>query len=223
LVGPTLINDIQIEVRCKMGRKYFPADVVIDQDHSPFVVIECKKQEEDDQDEGFKQAISYATFLGAKFVVFTNGIKWLTKYYDDSKWIPTIDIPHKINAINKYDNINSLIDLFQAISPLLFWIYRPIPKEQSSKFFSVLLDFFSHETSLFYGVDTDLLHGTTSLLKVTGTQYSRSNQQPFKFGEYEKDKIMGAYNIISRYLTKIGLSPIPLPTMDWQKAEKPGG
>ncbi|MBD1933689.1 MULTISPECIES: type I restriction enzyme HsdR N-terminal domain-containing protein [Cyanophyceae] len=71
------IGNIDVEKPVRVGTRTHRADIVIYQDFIPYIVIECKNQEDKSPDQGLDQAISYASCLGAKFAVYTNGWDWL--------------------------------------------------------------------------------------------------------------------------------------------------
>lgn len=193
------INDIKTEVQCKVGRKYFPADVVIYQNHSPIIVIECKRYEEEDEDEALKQAVSYANFLKAEFVVFTNGNLWVVKRRIRENWHPVSDIPSKVMT-GADATLTEWLSFFDDAKPILYWINRQIPSDQAYKVFDLLQRFFAGRMNL-EGFDHDLLVGTEFLLRVIA---GGTNQIEHKIEYYEDSTFRAAFGNFQRYFRKIG-------------------
>lgn len=194
------INDLQIEVKCKVGRKYFPADVVIYQNRSPIIVIECKRQEEENKkDEALKQAISYANFLKAEFVVFTNGNLWVVKKRIREIWHSVSDIPSN-KKIVKGNTLTEWLFFFDDARPILYWMNRQVPSDQAYKVFDLMQRFFAGRTNL-EDFDHDLLVGTELLLRVIA---GRSDQIEHKIERYEDSTFHAAFGYFQTYFKKIG-------------------
>lgn len=181
------INSLQIEVQCKIGSKYFPADIVVYQDHIPLIVFECKRQDNQNQEESIKQAISYANYLKAEFVVFTNGNLWVVKRRIKDNWYPVSDIEKKAD---KPDNksITALLWFLSNARPLLFWAYRSVPIKHAKKFMTLLQVFVSMEfhSRFLDDVDKNLLGTTQSLAELA---CSGREDLSFGVGEFEIKKI----------------------------------
>ena len=193
------INNIQIEVQCKIGRNYFPADIVLYYNNSPVAVLECKKQDETNKEEAFKQGISYANFLQAEFVVFTNGDVWLAKRRLDSEWHPVSDIPNQIQVESK-KTITSTLWFTQHIEPVLYWTYQSIPKQYAHRYFSQLCNFYIMEIRSDHNLDFDLCNGIDNILRVLG---GMSEEPSFEITDYRMGKIMVAYKLCGKYFDKL--------------------
>lgn len=193
------INNIQIEVRCKIGRNYFPADIVLYHNNSPVTVLECKKQDETNKEEAFKQAISYADFLQAEFVVFTNGDVWLAKRRLDSEWHPVSDIPNQIKVESK-KTITSTLWFTQNIEPVLYWTYQSVPSEYAQRYFSWLCNFYIMEIRSDNDLDSDLYYGIDNLLRILG---GMSEETIFEVNDYRMGKILVAYKLCGKYFDKL--------------------
>jgi hypothetical protein len=192
------INNIEIEKPVRVGTRIHRADIVILRDHIPHVVIECKEQEHDDPSKASEQAISYAATIGAEFSIYTNGSVWIVKRQLGNKWETVPDIG-KHAHLPKSMEILSLLQLIHNLTPLLYWLYQPVPAKQAQNFLSLLHDFLYQEHDFFNTIDRDLRHATTFLLAVLSTH-------PFESGDYETGKIRGAARGFSRYFARIGLN-----------------
>jgi hypothetical protein len=195
------INDIKIEVQCKLGSKYYPADVVIYQNHSPIIVIGCKRHEEEDVDEALKQAVSYANYLKAEFVLITNGNHWIAKRNLNGEWIGITDIPSHFN-LETQETITSTLRFVDRIKPVLYWMYQEIPKEHAREFFFFLNEFFRPEYSS-TRADRDLQVVVDSLLRILGG--SGFQQLEFEITEYEMEKIEVAIRCCESFINKAGV------------------
>ncbi|MBN2118310.1 MAG: type I restriction enzyme HsdR N-terminal domain-containing protein [Anaerolineales bacterium] len=195
------INDIQIEVRCKIGRKYFPADIVVYQKHTPYIVIECKESKVEESEEALKQAVSYANYLMAEFVVYTNGISWVVKRKVADRWVSVSDIPTMVEASSS-KTITSTLEFVHYVKPLLYWVYKTIPQPQAHKYFSHLLNFYQAEIRGHLGSRRELVFGIDYLLCVLGSGEERESN--FKVDEYVMDKMKGACSGFNSFMAKIG-------------------
>lgn len=138
------INNIQVEVPCKVGSKSILADIVVYKEKDPLILVECKRQEERNHEEALKQAESYANFLKTDFLVFTNGISWIVKRKVQGLWEITIDIPSYKSVVFKR-TITETIRFVETVKPLLYWMYRSVPQEHARTYFEKLLYFFQSD------------------------------------------------------------------------------
>lgn len=135
------IESIDVEKPVRVGTRPHYADIVIYQDHIPYIVIECKNQEDKYPDKGLEQAISYASCLGAKFAVYTNGRDWKVRRFLDSSWevVPDLPIVFKGSATKSLDD---LANYYQRLMPILYWMYQPITLEYRNYIYRMLQEFF---------------------------------------------------------------------------------
>jgi predicted type IV restriction endonuclease len=208
------IKDIKIEVASKMGRGYQPADIVIYNDHQPFIVIECKKVGSNEQEEAIKQVITYATGLKTQFAIYTDGQNWIVKRLLSGHWIDINDIPPK-TRFNQKSNLPSMLWFVSHIQPLLFWIYRTVPAEKSPRFFREL-DTFTYFVGFTYLRDlNDNLHlGINSLVKILFQQPSESNQTSFLINEYRTKNFLIALSFFQKYFEDIGQRGVLIENLD---------
>jgi hypothetical protein len=205
------IKNLQIEVQCKIGSKYFPADIVVYQEQSPLIVVECKRQENENQEETLKQATSYANFLKAEFIVFTNGNLWIVKRQIQGEWYPVSDIPRKSDS-EATETLTDWLIFFDRLKPILFWIHRQIPYNCAYKFLDFLQVFFAGRIHL-EAFDRNLLKGTDFLLRVIagGTDQTEVGH---KVEHYELSTFRAAYGTFQKYFQKIGNVALNLEYMD---------
>jgi hypothetical protein len=195
------LRNIQIEVPVKVGSKSYRADIVVLRDNFPFIVIECKEQSFIDINRAFEQSISYANFLKAEFVVFTNGNQWATKRQIQGKWHPVSDIPSKPD-IKADATLTEWLSFFDGVKPILFWIHRQVPFSYAYMFLDYLQRFFAHGAHL-ENLDHDLLTGTEFLLRVIagGTNQTELGH---KIEYYETSTFRAAFSNFQRFFQKIG-------------------
>jgi len=126
-----LINQIKIEVPVKFGTKMGYADIVIYKENLPFIVIECKRQENEKFEQHLAQAKSYAAGLGikAEYSVYSNGDYWVVQRLLNNKWEDCLDIPNA-KDISQGKDICELFSSFDSIRPLLYWRYKQISQEE---------------------------------------------------------------------------------------------
>lgn len=196
------IQNIQVEVPVKMGSKNYRADIVVKINSFPGIVVECKEDTTTDIDGAIKQAISYANFLHAEFVVFTNGNIWIVKRKLNDEWLPVADIPNQIKLATK-KTITSTLWFTHNIEPILYWLYQAIPQEYAREYFFQLSSFFINEVQTKTDLDQNLYHGVDNLLRILGSQ---SDQINFEITEYRMGKIKVAYKYCGKYFDKLGIS-----------------
>lgn len=132
------INNIEVETPVKIGSKKFRADIVVKKDHIPYIVIECKSRDIERMDDALEQAISYAEYLGASFVISTNSHKWLVKKKQkNGAWEYVVDI-NDYNDKTNMGEITTLLETANNLSPLLFWLHKYVPSDEAQVFWIVL-------------------------------------------------------------------------------------
>lgn len=208
------IKDIKIEVASKMGRGYQPADIVVYNDHQPFIVIECKKIGSNEQEEALKQVVTYATGLKTKFAVYADGQDWIVKRFLSGHWIDVNDIPPKARSSHR-SNFSSMLWFVSHIRPLLFWIYKTVPIEKAPRFFREL-DVFTYFVGFNYlqDVNQNLHFGINSLVKIVFQHQGESNQTAFIISEYRAKNLLIAISFFRKYLSDIGQSGYLIEDLD---------
>ncbi len=199
------INSIRTEVQCKIGGKYFPADIVVYQEEFPLIVVECKRQDKESKDEPLKQAISYANFLKAEFAVFTNGRSWVARRQINGEWYPVADIPGR-HRLASHKTITSVLWFVHNLEPVLYWTYKAVPKQHAPNFFSWLIYFYQNEVKPI-GLHQDLWWGMDNLLRILGSNPG-SNLGNFAIAEYEMEKIVVAYHAFGKFFDEVGIEHV---------------
>jgi hypothetical protein len=205
------LKNIQVETPVKVGSKNYRADIVIMRDSFPFVVVECKENSFVDINSALEQSISYANFLKAEFVVFTNGDKWVVKRLIQGKWHPVSDIPGKL-GITTDETLTEWLTFLDSVKPILFWTHRQVPLNYAYKFLDYLQRFFARGAHL-EGHDHDLLTGTEFLLRVIagGTDQTELGH---KIEHYETSTFQAAYKYFQRYFQRIGSTALNVEYID---------
>ncbi len=135
------IGNIDVEKPVRVGTRTHYADIVIYQAHIPYIVIECKNQEDKSPDKGLEQAISYASCLGAKFAVYTNGRDWKVRRFLDTSWEAVPDLPIVFNgSVTK--SLDDLARYYKKLMPILYWMYQPVTLEHRNYIYKMLQEFF---------------------------------------------------------------------------------
>ncbi len=136
------INNIEVEKPVKVGTRTHRADIVVYQDHIPYVIIECKKQDDRKLEQGLEQAVSYANCLGAKFSVYTNGQIWQVKRFLNSSWEIVTDIP-AFNNDSSTKNLDDFANHHTKMMSILYLMYNtPISIKYSFDVYKLLFEFF---------------------------------------------------------------------------------
>jgi len=204
------INDIQVEVPCKIGSKYFRADIVIYRERAPLIVIDCKRQEDKNQEEVLKQVESYANFLKANFLVITNGQSWVVKRNIEGVWWSITDIPTK-NSTDFTKTITFTLQFIHKIEPILYWVYQSVPKKNAYSFFGRFLYFFQgevRETIRKMGVRFGLRSTVENLLCVLGAGGNEGDISFISDDPYNMKKMRAALLAFSSYIDNIGFERI---------------
>lgn len=200
------INNIKVEEKAKVGSKWYRADVVVYKNHVPYIVIECKKQEDENINEGIKQAISYANFFKAKFVVFTNGNIWRVKREIKGEWVDFPDIEKQIDE-RDLDSIEELIWNIEGLKPILYWLHRPVSPVCAQDFLSFLQKLFHLRRYLFKSIQSDLVEGTELLLRaMTSSPFDSIKESSV----YVEEKLYNSFISYQIYFDYRGLGKISL-------------
>lgn len=124
------------------------ADIVVYNEKEPFIVVECKRRKDKNQEEALKQAESYANYLKAEFLVFTNGLSWIVKRKNQELWEIAVDIPF-CKSVTFKRTITETIKFIETVKPLLYWMYRSVPQEHARNYFERLLYFFQSDIFMY--------------------------------------------------------------------------
>lgn len=145
------ITSLQIELPVQIGTRIFRADIAILDNSIPLAVVECKRRDYNFGAKDFRQGYSYADSLQAQFVVLTNGKDWLTFRKIGGGWGPVSDVPRleQQYLIYRTEDLTShglhrLLWSFHSLQSLLYWLYRPVPKEDIIVFARNLDVFFQY-------------------------------------------------------------------------------
>ncbi|MCO6452625.1 MAG: type I restriction enzyme HsdR N-terminal domain-containing protein [Caldilineales bacterium] len=135
------INNIEFEKPVKVGRRTHYADIVVFNNHKPYIVIECKRRDESKIADGLKQAVSYATAyeIRAEFAVCSNGSNWQVMRNINDNWVKVTDIP-RIFSSNTRRPIHELFYEINHLELILYWLHRPVPAKYAQIFLSNLQD-----------------------------------------------------------------------------------
>lgn len=204
------IGNIEVEKPVKVGTRTHYADIVIYQEHIPHVVIECKNQDNKAQDKSLEQAISYASCLGAKYAVYTNGRDWIVKRSFDGSWEVVPDLPTYTNSLST-KKLDDFAKNYEKLMPILYWAYTAIPLEYRFKVYRMLQEFFmerfwycnsSRELVLCESAD-DLLRMATN---VSQAKYCNEENQLKATNNYIDQKSRCSYIEFLKYCKMIGFS-----------------
>jgi Holliday junction resolvase len=199
------IRDIKIEVPIKVGTRTHFADIVVYKEHLPYIVIECKHQEEDKEQQSIEQAISYANSntLKAKFAIYTNGNVWLVKRKVEDQWVDFPDIPNYSKDLD-FIKFKDLVDSLQELEPLLFWMYETVPESEAKKYFNLLESFFNPFNPLIKEVDNNLVYVVHYIsLALNHLEFDINIQEnEFNLTEYCETKMILAYDYSICYVSK---------------------
>ncbi len=161
------INQIKIEVPVKYGTVVGRADIVVYKENLPFIVIECKRQEDEKIEKHLAQAQSYAAGLGikAEYSVYSNGEIWIVERLINDKWEYCVDIPN-VKEITQGRDICDLFFIYDVIRLLLYWYYKRIPREKFEDFVMNICHFlnpYSFCNAVTKGTNENLLSGVFGL------------------------------------------------------------
>ena len=154
------INNIEIERSVKVGTRTYYADIVIQKDNTPYVVIECKRRKNKKVHKGIDRAISYAdaNTIKAKYAIFTNGDVWLVKRKIKNEWVLVPDINRKVDLVDHL-TIDELIQDINELEQTLYWFDHHIGKEEAHAYFHVLQRLFHGKQFPIDQINSDLLYG----------------------------------------------------------------
>ena len=203
------INQISAEETIKIGSKNYHADVVISSYDKKAIVIECKKLGDKKPEKGLEQAQSYAERLKAEFAVYSNGKDWLVTRQINGTWEACIDIPtcHQIDGENPLEYFLYAID---EIKPILFWLYKEIPKEETTKYLKSIQTIFHASTVVTQGIDSDLSYAIDNLARAFTVENT--------FDGYSQGKFSTAINRFRAFANKV--KPDPYLNMPLQSARE---
>lgn len=189
------INNVEVERPVKVGTRNHRADIVILQDRTPYVVIECKKWGDKKKKQGMQQALSYAdaNTMKARFAVYTNGDLWEVKRKMGDEWVEIPDLPKRVDG----DYLVKLDELVRSINdfkPALYWLNQTVPATEAFAYFSCLQILFYRTTYPLNFLDKELNIGTDNLLRVICAKGHHPN--------YLEGKMLTACKSFSSYFDK---------------------
>lgn len=163
------IDCIEIErpIRVAQERKPHRADIVVLQNSRPHIIVECKSRQTKSLDNALKQAQNYAKVLGGKvhFVVATNGDGWRVCRRNNDEWTPVADLPFCRDGKPRVE-WRMVLMAVQDLSPVLYWLDRPVPKKVAAHYFAALQRFFYCRNEISVSTDYNLLLAADRLLRV---------------------------------------------------------
>lgn len=191
------INNIEVERPVKVGIKNHRADIVILRESAPYVVIECKRWENNKIKNGVDQAISYANAntIKAKYAVFTNGDVWIVKRKLRGEWLDVPDISRRIDE-NYRVELETLIRSVADFKPVLYWLNQEVPKKDAKPYFAKLQEIFNSATYPLDFLDKKMLFATDNLLRVISCGSSAG-------GDGLKDKMTVTCKGYAKYFSRV--------------------
>lgn len=186
------INNIEIEKTVKIGTQNRFADIVVLREDQSYVVVECKRWENNKIEAGMDQAISYADVntMKAKYAVFTNGDVWLVKKKIQGQWFDVPDISKHIDGDYQVD-ITDFFRNIDRLKPVFFWFNQGLPKKEACSYFQYLQQLFNGACFPFEEYNRDLLIGTDNLLRVICSSGDHLN--------YSYEKIIASCKAFQKY------------------------
>lgn len=180
------IDRIKIECKVKVARERRPnrADVVVLRDGHPYVLVECKARSIKKLDDALQQAMNYAVLpdMQATFAVATNGDAWLVRRRVNTDWVPVADLP-QFREGNDSVEWRLILLAVQDLSPILFWLDRPVPAKQAPCYFSALQRLFYGSNEITAATDHNLLRAADRLLRVLAQLDNHAGYTGGKMGE----------------------------------------
>jgi len=180
------IDHVEIERPVKVARERRPhrADVVVLRDGKPHIVVECKARSVKKLEDALQQAMNYASLpdMQATFAVATNGDAWLVRRRVNHDWVPVADLPQYREGKGSAEWRLILLAV-QELSPILFWLDRPVPAKQAPSYFSALQCFFYGNNEITVATDHNLLRAADRLLRVLALLNNHSSYTGGKMGE----------------------------------------
>ncbi|KAA0230562.1 hypothetical protein EDS67_06560 [candidate division KSB1 bacterium] len=194
------INNINIEIPIKVGRKYHYADIIVYRNHLPCIVIECKRQDDDDLNSGIDQAVSYATAseIRASYAVLTNGKEWIVKRRINQGWCLVPDIEYEADKLELVE-ASSALDVIDKVRAILHWIYRQVPADQAGHFLFALHDIMLCKRFLFKEVNDDLWLGTELFIRPIAGKFWGKDEP------YTRQNVDPAYDNFISYFDRFGI------------------
>lgn len=187
------ISSLSIEKSVKIGSKTYYADIVIERNNAPYIVIECKEQNDSRSELGLQQAQSYADNLRAYIAVFTNGAIWQVSRKINNDWVAIPDFETFADRISTAD-LSQLIRYINAFKPLFYWLHRSIPAEKAKDFFDNLQVLFHVHANFFDNRNTNLHWGLEHILRVVNPDIE---------SPYSHEKLRIANDYFNDYLKEI--------------------
>lgn len=192
------VTDIEFERTVRIGSKRPRIDILVSRDKRPWLVVECKKQEDTKPEDSMAQAISYADSqgIGAEFVVCTNGDYWWVKRRVGSSWVAVPDIPRQ--AVSPAgEPLTEILRAVDEIAPILHKLDEPLAGTDAQRFLSALQRWLHGSSLLTDGVSRDLLWAMDNLL--------RSLSAPLEDVHYRWDKLTTAASGFDKWQQAQGL------------------
>lgn len=210
------INNLKIEAPVRVGTKTHYADIIIYKNHTPLIVIECKRKEDNKCETAFDQAISYASAkeISAPYAVATNGIYWKCANYRNAHWYDILEIPSLNKEEIDYIKIENLMSHFHDLKYITKYFFETISAENVKDFFQHLQEF--HVGNPFpQNIDHNLYHGADYLMRVV-------THGPLVETEYDEKNLRAAYkNFVNHALShnivksnQVGKYPDTLNTIE---------
>jgi hypothetical protein len=172
------IDCIEIERLVKVARERRPnrADIVVLREGNPHIVVECKARSFKKLNDALQQAMNYAILPGmqAAYAVATNGDDWLVCRRCNNDWIPVADLPDYRGGKASVE-WRLLLMAIKDISPILYWLDRPVPKQFASNYFAALQRFFHCRNEITDSDDHNLLLVADNLLSVLANVNNHPN------------------------------------------------
>lgn len=196
-----LVSNLDIERPVRVGTRTHYADIVVLKNHVPFIVIECKRQEDKKIDNCISQAISYASAdeIRAEFAVCTNGHTWLVRRKVGSEWVAVPDIPTSRDIYLGIE-LDSLLGFVQSLRPLLYWLHQEVPADRAQEYLENLQRFFICNGCFRYSVHKNLWDGTEFLSRTLV-------HNPITSNSHTMGNLRAAFKTYTEYLQSIGYRP----------------
>lgn len=192
------IGNLEFERTVRVGSKQYRIDVLVSKDGRPWLVVECKRQEDGRHGAASEQAMSYANAdeIRAEFIVSTNGREWRVSRRIGGNWLPVVDLPHW----DEVEAEGSVVELLQAVKyaqPLLLILEQDRPvKGAGREFFNSLREFFMGGDLMTSTLNSYLQHGFEFAL--------RSVIDPALHRDYRLDKLRAAANQFEAFRVAVG-------------------
>lgn len=196
------VADIEFERQVKVGSKTYRIDILVSRNGDPWLVMECKQQEDSKPQRSMAQAISYADAQGidAEFAACTNGDYWCVKRRHQNGWVAIPDLPRQqVNTSGQ--PLTRLLWGIDEMAPVLHKLDESLEGADAQRFLSALQRWFHGSSLLTEGVSDDILWGMDNLLRVLS--------QPDAHPNYLWGKLAAAAQGFDRWRDSIGFS-VPL-------------